>query len=225
MRSPTVQESAILEALSLCEVKLALLQITATALEKGYTDATLAFREFLQSENIHDFSAQNPGESSIRYVEAVAQTADGARRVTVSFQRPAAKEGRMYRFSKLGSLRPLLDIQEDDILSFFVRSGELHVINLTDMASARRELTLKEKSRGAQITTLAKAHLLHVMRCMPECASGRGSGARAHDISDLCGFETGADTQFVSLLLEMLCGTGELEVVKTKTPKRYRLCH
>ena len=227
MRPLSKRESTIGSLLGFVDVDYATLQITKTGLEKGYTDATVPFRDFLKRTGIHDYSLQPAGEPSIKYVDVFGLTDAGVKLLKLSFQRPRTKGGRMFRLSMLGGLKRPLQIRDGDVLLFSVRDNQLALANLTHLAerTTPSEFPLTpEKPQGALILRIAKDRLIHVMESTPVCEPTSGTGARATEIADLSGMslerQRGA---IVNALLDELCLEARIESLGNN-PKKYRLC-
>jgi len=229
MRPFTQREAAVIRLLTFVGIDFAVLQITRTGLDKGYTDATTSFRNFLKRTGIHDFASQRPGEKFIKYVDVFGLTTNGPELFKLSFLRPAAKGGRMFRVSMVGGIKRPLHIQDTDVLMFSVRENQLQVANLTDAVHRMADsdhigVSSGHTARGATIVTIAKNRILHVMELMPECEAKTGSGARAVEIGELTGmFLETHRTSLVNALVEELRGEGRIEPVPNDRG-RFRLC-
>lgn len=228
MRPPRANESSFLRLFSFYGMDYALLHVTRTALDKGYTDATSAFRRFLSRHGVHDFGTQGAGKDLIRYLEVTALTVEGGSAVQLSFQRPATKGGRMYRVSKLGTLKAVLNLLPDDLILCSVQGSKLYLANLTSVAEGRVSNQVSEPnptaSRGATIISAAKDHLLRVMNLMPECKAETGTGAKGAEIGELTGMMLDwSRFAIANAVLEELLLAGKIEVASNK-PRRYRLC-
>jgi MvaI/BcnI restriction endonuclease family len=71
-----------------------LIEITQTGLSKGILDATLPFRDFLESEGVHDYSLQGQGPDSKIVLPALLLQPDGNFLVSgASLYRPLTKKG------------------------------------------------------------------------------------------------------------------------------------
>lgn len=228
MRSLSKRENAVTSLLEFAAVDFAMLHITKTGLEKGYTDATASFRDFLKRTGIHDYSLQSAGEEFIKYVHVFGLTDAGIQLLQISFQRPATKGGRMSRVSMLGGLKRPMQVRDGDILLFTIRENQLALANLTQIAervSPEESRSASEKRQGSAILKIAMDRLIHVMEAMPVCESDSGIGARPAEITELSGMslerQRGA---LVSVLLDELCLEERIEAVG-KNPRKYRLCH
>lgn len=228
MRPLSKREEAVVSLLNFTDVDYATLQITQTGLGKGYTDATVPFRDFLKRTGIHDYGLQKAGEQFIKYVDVFGLTAKGTEILRLSFQRPATKGGRMHRLSMLGGIRRPLNIQAGDTLVFSVRDNQLHIANLTHLASRTMEsepaVPAAKPNRGAVVLKIAKDRIIHVMEAMPECEANSGNGARSGEIAELTGMllerKQGA---LVNALLDELCFENRIQNIPNN-PKKYRLC-
>jgi hypothetical protein len=228
MRSLTARENAIIRLFQFIGVDHAILQITQTGLAKGYTDATIPFRQFLKRTGIHDYMLQRAGKKFIKYVDVFGFTTGEPQLLKVSFQRPATKGGRMFRISMLGSLRQPLQIQDADLLLFFVHENQLRLANLTQMTARlveQKPLSFSSRTQqGSTIVTIAKNRILHVMEAMPECEPGVGNGTRPTEIAELSGMLLEKyPGRFVNALLDDLLFEQCIEI-STKIPKKLRLC-
>jgi hypothetical protein len=222
MRSPTTSEGLVTNILTRIGLETAILSVTANALKKGFTDATASFRQFLLRNGIHDFESQAPGLANIKYLPVTLLTTSGDILGEISLQRPATKNGRMYRLSKLGSIREPLSITPDDLLMFVASNGSLKLINLTNQLGADPNDGSMSASRGGAILELAKRHVIQVMRYMPECAPSKGGGATQREIGEISGLGI-ANQSISSSIIPILVEDGKIERIKTN--QRYRLCH
>jgi len=226
MRTLSKREAIVVNLFKFIGVDHSMLQITQTGLDKGYTDATVEFREFLKRTGIHEYATQTAGKKSI--VDVFGLTVSGPEVLKLSFLRPATKGGRMFRVSMLGGLRHPLQIQVDDVLIFFVRDNQLNLLNLTqstDRMPDRESSTASSKvAQGAAILAIAKNRILHVMESIPQCEANSGTGARVIDIGELSGmFLEKRRGTVVNALLDELDFEGQIET-SSNNPKKYRLC-
>jgi hypothetical protein len=228
MRPLSKKEEAIAGLINFVDVDFATLQVTQTGLKKGYTDATVPFREFVKRTGIHDYSIQKPGVQAIKYISVFALTTRGPEVLEMSFQRPATKGGRMCRVSMLGGLKRPLNLQDKDTLIFFVRDNQLQIANLTNLTertiNPEMASPVKKHEKGTMVMTIAKNRVIHVMEAMPECEANTGSGARANEIAELTGMllESSAGA-LVNLLLDELQLENRIQTIPTNN-KKYRLC-
>ena len=226
MRELHPHESVCANILSFSGLDYALLHITQTGLDKGYTDATKGFREFLLRAGVHDFENQQAGETHIKYLDTVGLTAEGPQNLKLSLQRPAAKEGRMFRLSMLGGLKQPLQIEAGDLLLFSCRENKLRLLNLTSIAESRPDQATAPSDQKETNKTIgaAKERILHVMQCMPSCRALSGAGASMRDIGDLSGMLLQNNRYaLTNALLEELIIEGRIELLTTT--RRLRLCH
>jgi hypothetical protein len=228
MRTLSAREKAILNLLEFIGIDYAVLNITTTGLKKGYTDATVPFREFLRRSGIHDYGLQTPGEAHIKYANVFGLTKKGTEVLKLSFQRPATKGGRMCRVSMIGGLKGPIHVQNGDLLIFAVRDNQLHVANLSEIADRTESHGSNshpvKPEKGAAILGIAKNRIIHVMEAMPECEANAGMGARLGEIAELSGMVLEKKGRvLVGVLLDELCFEGRVQPVPHGTNK-YRLC-
>ena len=102
---------------------------TATGMDKGIMDATWPLREYLKRTGFHDFSTQGQGIESKRIlpIHLIHSTTDVIGKI--SLYRPNTKNGdpRLW-ISKLSTFA-----NPSDLLALIVDSGELFVINCTQL--------------------------------------------------------------------------------------------
>lgn len=118
----------VIEALASFGLEAGYLVPTETGLVKSILDAHAGLRNYLKSNNFHDYQAQERGLQGKRIVDAVFATHDGLTPTQVSMYRPETKSGdpriwpyNLKNFSKAGNL-----------LAIFVDSGRICIANVSD---------------------------------------------------------------------------------------------
>jgi hypothetical protein len=127
MRRLSPAEEARLALLTASQAEVALLEITATGLEKSIMDATEPVRRMLAAAGIHDFAAQAQGSDAKVMVEAMIHEQANVRPTRASLYRPVTKQGdpRIWFYGLKACARP------GDILAVIAHQGSLHLANLT----------------------------------------------------------------------------------------------
>ena len=127
LRSSDIPITEVLHYFTNYGLDVAFLVPTETGLKKSIMDATGTVREFLKSNSIHDYAAQEPGGDRV-YVPAYFCDAQGIYKHTASLYRPKTKNGdpRIW-FSRLGAFcRP------HNLLGVVAIDDSLYVFNLSD---------------------------------------------------------------------------------------------
>jgi hypothetical protein len=140
MRLLTQHEVNQLAVLSRNGVPVGLLELTATGLSKSILDAVEDFRDFLDTQQIHDYAAQPQGTDFKKSVSAfVLMPDDSFVKADASLYRPTTKQGdpRIW-FSKLHHYA-----NAGDVVAVAASRGALYVFNVSRLDLARLE------SRGA----------------------------------------------------------------------------
>jgi hypothetical protein len=129
MRQLTVLEINRLKVLTENSVELTLIEPTATGLEKSIMDATGTVREFLKSQNIHDYHIQKQGTEHKILIQSQLIAADKIIDSNASLYRPDTKKGdpRIW-FTGLKHYA-----KANDILGITAYDGVLYVINITTL--------------------------------------------------------------------------------------------
>jgi hypothetical protein len=128
MRLLTEAEIGRLYPLSSLNTPLALLEVTATGLEKSIMDATEPVRKFLSEVELHDFGRQVQGTENKVLINTKMLRPDGSTADSVtSFYRPRTKKGdpRLWVYGLKFHADP------SDIIALAFIAGQLWVVNLT----------------------------------------------------------------------------------------------
>jgi len=126
-RSLSVTESCLLGQLNETGCESVLLFLTETGLSKGILDVTEPMRGLFVRAGVHDFKTQKQGEDSKVMREAFLIASGGVFKTPISLYRPPTKKGdpRMWIYG-LGRFA-----MPNDVCAVFVRSGDIHVLNLS----------------------------------------------------------------------------------------------
>lgn len=129
MRQLTKVEIERIKLLTEKSVELALIEPTATGLEKSIMDATGSVRVYLKDKNIHDYELQNQGQESKIQINSYLISSDGLVQSIASLYRPNTKKGdpRIW-FKSLGSYA-----KANDILGIISFENDLYVVNVTQL--------------------------------------------------------------------------------------------
>lgn len=129
MRKLTQSEEAKLKTLTENSISLTLIEPTETGLKKSIMDATGTVRNFLKSNNLHDYDLQSQGPDHKVIIKAFIYESDKIHNSNASLYRPKTKKGdpRIW-FSGLSNYS-----EPNDILALFTFENQLHVINLTKL--------------------------------------------------------------------------------------------
>jgi len=130
MRVFSFAELDIVEALGECEVDFSLQELTETGRSKSIMDAVYPIRALLKRSGLHDYNIQGQGQENKRLLPASFFSLSGNREVTVSVYRPNTKKGDPRIWVR--GLKSLTSA--NDIIMFFVKDGQLHVANLTELS-------------------------------------------------------------------------------------------
>ncbi len=129
MRKLTRSEEAKLKTLTENSISLTLIEPTETGLKKSIMDATGTVRNFLKSNNLHDYDLQSQGPDHKVIIKAFIYESDKIHNSNASLYRPKTKKGdpRIW-FSGLSN-----HSEPNDILALITFENQLHVINLTKL--------------------------------------------------------------------------------------------
>jgi MvaI/BcnI restriction endonuclease family len=129
MRVLTNQEEEKLKVLTENSVSLALIEPTETGLKKSIMDATGSVRNYLRTNNFHDYNLQAQGPESKIIIDAIIYESDKVNKSKTSLYRPKTKKGdpRIW-FSGLTK-----HSNPNDILALIGFEDKLHVLNLTQL--------------------------------------------------------------------------------------------
>ncbi len=127
MRILSKSESQKLTILTEHSISLALIEPTATGLNKSILDATGAVRNYLKTNNFHDYSLQTQGPEHKVIVEGLIYEENTIYRTKVSLYRPKTKKGdpRIWFSGLLNHSNP------NDIIALICFESKIHVFNLT----------------------------------------------------------------------------------------------
>lgn len=129
MRELSESENRNLSIIADKNLPYVLVQLTATALKHGMTDATKQVRSLLKDTGLHDYETQEFGPESKVYLNT---------RI-VTFRRTIETQSSVYRSGSRGDCRiwfgseiyPLTDA--DDFYSVVVKGGVLFLFNITKL--------------------------------------------------------------------------------------------
>lgn len=129
MRTLTTNEEEKLRVLTENSVSLALIEPTETGLKKSIMDATGSVRNYLKSNNFHDYNLQLQGSENKIIINGLIYEENSVSISNVSLYRPNTKSGdpRIW-FSGLTK-----HANPNDILALICFEGKIHVFNLTQL--------------------------------------------------------------------------------------------
>jgi hypothetical protein len=129
MRLLTNQEEEKLKVLTENSISLTLIEPTATGLKKSIMDATGTVRNYLKSNNFHDYNLQTQGPENKVIIDALIYEADSVLKSKASLYRPITKKGdpRIWFTGLTKYSNP------NDILALICFEGVIHVLNLTQL--------------------------------------------------------------------------------------------
>lgn len=129
MRTLTTNEEEKLRVLTENSVSLALIEPTETGLKKSIMDATGSVRNYLKSNNFHDYNLQLQGPENKIIIDGLIYEENSVSTSNVSLYRPNTKSGdpRIW-FSGLTK-----HANPNDILALICFDGKIHVFNLTQL--------------------------------------------------------------------------------------------
>jgi len=126
-RELTKDEAANLSVLNSAGIESELIFLTQTGLSKSILDATKPFRQLLLEGAVHNFESQGQGEESKVMIDTVIFNDSVALETKTSLYRPKTKKGDprlwIYHLKK--------HAQPDDILSVFIESRKIYIVNLS----------------------------------------------------------------------------------------------
>lgn len=129
MRLLTEKEEEKLKILTENSVSLTLIEPTDNGLKKSILDATGPVRNYLKTNNFHDYSSQAQGPENKVVIEALIYEAYSISKSNTSLYRPNTKKGdpRIW-FSGLTKYSA-----PNDILALICFDRKIHIINLTQL--------------------------------------------------------------------------------------------
>lgn len=129
MRKLTNSEQEKLKLLTKNQVSLTLIEPTETGLKKSIMDATGTVRNYLKSENIHDYELQNQGTKSKIIIPTIIHTGFKIIKSKTSLYRPSTKKGDpriwIYGLTKVAD--------PNDIIGITFYNDSFQVFNLTKL--------------------------------------------------------------------------------------------
>ncbi|WP_111307138.1 MvaI/BcnI family restriction endonuclease [Confluentibacter sediminis] len=129
MRQLTTKEEEKLKVLTENSISLTLIEPTETGLKKSILDATGTVRNYLKTNNFHDYNLQSQGPESKIIIDSIIYEVDKVYKSKTSLYRPNTKNGdpRIW-FSGLSKFS-----NPSDILALIGFENKLHVLNLTQL--------------------------------------------------------------------------------------------
>lgn len=126
-RPLSMKESCLLGHLNETGCESVLLFLTETGLSKGILDVTEPMRALFSKAGVHEFRIQKQGEVAKIMRDALLVASGGIFKTPISLYRPETKKGdpRMWIYG-LGKFA-----MANDVCAIFVRSGDIHVLNLS----------------------------------------------------------------------------------------------
>ena len=130
MRELSEFESKNLKTLTSKSISTALIEPTATGLKKSIMDATGPVRNYLKSNNLHDYEQQAQGPDSKVILNGLIYDEFNVIPSRVSLYRPKTKKGdpRIW-FSGLTNR-----VEANDILALIIYESTIHIINLSKIS-------------------------------------------------------------------------------------------
>ena len=129
MRKLTEAEQNKIKLLTKNQVSLTLIEPTETGLKKSIMDATGSVRNFLKSENIHDYDQQLQGPNHKIIIPTVIHTGYEAIKSQASLYRPVTKNGDpriwFYKMTKIA--------EANDIIAISYFDDGFQIFNLTQL--------------------------------------------------------------------------------------------
>src|SRR5690554_3945885 len=129
MRQLTISEQNKIKLLTKNQVSLTLIEPTETGLKKSIMDATGSVRNFLKSENIHDYDLQKQGPDNKILIPTIIHTGFKIIKSQASLYRPLTKKGdpRIWFYSLTKIADP------NDIIAITYFNDAFQVFNLTQL--------------------------------------------------------------------------------------------
>ncbi|MDA9057222.1 MvaI/BcnI family restriction endonuclease [Flavobacteriaceae bacterium] len=129
MRLLTPQEEDKLKVLTKNSISLTLIEPTENGLKKSIMDATGAVRNYLRTNNFHDYNLQLQGPDHKISIDALIYDVNSVLKSKTSLYRPKTKKGdpRIW-FSGISK-----NAQPNDILALICFDRIIHIINLTQL--------------------------------------------------------------------------------------------
>lgn len=130
MRPLSIFEEQNLKVLTENSVSLTLIEPTKTGLEKSIMDATGSVRNYLKSNDFHDYELQDQGPESKVIIDAIIYEESSVSKSRTSLYRPQTKKGdpRIW-FSGLTKYS-----NPNDILALICFDGKIHILNITQLS-------------------------------------------------------------------------------------------
>lgn len=129
MRKLTESEQNKIKLLTKNQVSLTLIEPTETGLKKSIMDATGSVRNFLKSENIHDYELQSQGPNYKILIPTIIHTGFETIKSQASLYRPVTKNGDpriwFYKMIKIA--------EANDIIAIAYFDDSFQVFNLTQL--------------------------------------------------------------------------------------------
>lgn len=129
MRKLTIEEQNKIKLLTKNQVSLTLIEPTETGLKKSIMDATGSVRNFLKSENIHDYNLQNQGPNNKVIVSSIIHTGFKTIKTKTSLYRPKTKNGDpriwIYGLAKI--------VDPNDIIAITFYNKSFQIFNLSKL--------------------------------------------------------------------------------------------
>ena len=129
MRKLTTSEQNKIKILTKNQVSLTLIEPTETGLKKSIMDATGSVRQFLKSENIHDFDEQLQGPNHKIIIPTLIHTGFSTINSQASLYRPVTKNGDpriwFYKMTKIAV--------PNDIIAIAYFDDSFQIFNLTQL--------------------------------------------------------------------------------------------
>ena len=129
MRALTNQEEEKLKVLTENAVSLTLIEPTENGLKKSIMDATGSVRNYLRTNNFHDYNLQSQGPEHKINIDALIYNEDSVLKSKTSLYRPKTKKGdpRIWFTGLTRQSNP------NDILALICFEDKIHVLNLTQL--------------------------------------------------------------------------------------------
>ncbi|MEC9160101.1 MAG: MvaI/BcnI family restriction endonuclease [Bacteroidota bacterium] len=130
MRPLSSYEEENLKVLTENSVSLTLIEPTKTGLKKSIMDATGSVRNYLKSNNFHDYELQLQGPESKVVIDAIIYGENAVFNSRTSLYRPKTKKGdpRIWFTGLTKHSSP------NDVLALICFDGKIHIINITQLS-------------------------------------------------------------------------------------------
>jgi hypothetical protein len=124
--NPEGKETSNKEILKVKQIKYCKIIPTKTGLTKSIMDATKSVREFLKSEDIHDYESQDKGPENKEKKEAFFVNSDDCEKTEVSLYKANGRGDSRIWFKNLNNYA-----DPNDVLALYMEESKLKIVNIT----------------------------------------------------------------------------------------------